>query len=379
MATQKVSDVLIETFPSSKLTGAMPALDGSAITGAGDPVTKSASDPVITTNPSGGVSHIWVNTTSGEMFVCTDATTDNNVWTNVGAGSGDIQTYIFGGTVSGYTSGGYRDGPANFNGIYKFSFASGVQNAAQIGIITVARHQGASQSSKSHGYTSGGGPIASSGANVIDKFTFATDNDATDVGDTLTAIQYTSGNSSSNHGYICGNSPGTNVIQKFTFAVDADSTDVANLSSARENNAGQNASAYGYAVHGNSSINIIDKYPYASDSDATDIGNLAFPRGAASGQSSETHGYTSGGSGGPGGNEIDKFSFATDGNATSVGVLTRANNNMAGQSSRTFGYSCGGDGGWTNVMDKFTFASDNDATDVGDLPAEKGYFHGHNY
>jgi hypothetical protein len=51
-------------------------------------IYKSSSDPTITANQSLGT--VWLNTTSGEMFVCTDATTDNNVWTNVGEGSGNI-------------------------------------------------------------------------------------------------------------------------------------------------------------------------------------------------------------------------------------------------------------------------------------------------
>tara|TARA_B110000495_G_scaffold83277_1_gene71628 strand:+ start:918 stop:2135 length:1218 start_codon:yes stop_codon:yes gene_type:complete len=379
VADGSITDVKVSDMAASKLTGALPAVSGAALTNLPQAYTKNASDPLITTNSTVGA--LWVNQVSGETYVCTDATTDENVWTNIGGGTGDVQPYVFGGTISGYTSGGYRD-PAsvgNFDGIWKFSFATGAQNAAQIGIITVARHQAVASSSKNHGYSAGGGTIPSPNINVIDKFTFASDNDATDVGDTVGIINYAGGNSSANHGYICGNDTPTDIIQKYTFAADAGSVDVANLSSSRQGNAGQNASAYGYSVHGSASTNIIDKFPFASDSDATDIGNLTYARWSSSGQSSETHGYTSGGDGGPGGNEIDKFTFASDNDATTVGVLTVGRNNIAGQSSRTFGYSCGGSGPWSNVIDKFAFASDGDATDVGDLPAEKGYFQGHNY
>ena len=44
--------------------------------------TQSASDPTTTTNPSGGVGTEWINTTSGDIFLCTDATTDANWWIN---------------------------------------------------------------------------------------------------------------------------------------------------------------------------------------------------------------------------------------------------------------------------------------------------------
>jgi hypothetical protein len=51
--------------------------------------TVSSSDPTITTNPS-AVGYLWINSTSGESYICTDITTDNNVWTNIGDGSGAI-------------------------------------------------------------------------------------------------------------------------------------------------------------------------------------------------------------------------------------------------------------------------------------------------
>ena len=73
-------------------SGNMPALDGSQLTGV-ESFTKSASDPTISTNPSGGVGTEWVNTTSGEIYLCTDATAGENVWTNVGAGTGNVAPF----------------------------------------------------------------------------------------------------------------------------------------------------------------------------------------------------------------------------------------------------------------------------------------------
>ena len=90
MSIQRVSDAMIESISSSKLTGSLPAIDGSALSGLADGVTKNANDPATDTNPSGGLGTLWLNTTSGELFMLTDATTDENVWTNVGAGTGDV-------------------------------------------------------------------------------------------------------------------------------------------------------------------------------------------------------------------------------------------------------------------------------------------------
>jgi hypothetical protein len=113
MALSKVVNNSIESVDASKLTGAMPALDGSNLTGidalpaagssgnvltsdgtdwssqapTGD-ITKSASNPAVDTNPSGGVGTMWLNTTTGEMYSLTDATTNTNIWTNVGDGTG---------------------------------------------------------------------------------------------------------------------------------------------------------------------------------------------------------------------------------------------------------------------------------------------------
>jgi hypothetical protein len=50
--------------------------------------TTETTDPLITSNLA--VGHFWINSTSGEAFVCTDATTNLNVWTNIGDGADNI-------------------------------------------------------------------------------------------------------------------------------------------------------------------------------------------------------------------------------------------------------------------------------------------------
>ena len=92
MAITKVTNSIIESLDASKLTGELPAALQS--------VTKSASDPAIDTNPSGGLGTVWANTTSGEMFVLTDATVDENTWTNVGGGEGNITPPMTGGIIT---------------------------------------------------------------------------------------------------------------------------------------------------------------------------------------------------------------------------------------------------------------------------------------
>ena len=96
----------------------------------------------------------------------------------------------------------------------------------------------AGNSSSESGYFSGGNTYHSN----IEKFPFATDTNATDVGDLLGATRHGIGQSGVNHGYHSGGHigpDGQNVIQKFAFASDQNSTDVGDLTSERQQGAGQ--------------------------------------------------------------------------------------------------------------------------------------------
>ena len=54
--------------------------------------TVSASNPAVNTNPSSGLGHVWFNKTTGDSYICTSATTDDNVWTNIGLGTNSIES-----------------------------------------------------------------------------------------------------------------------------------------------------------------------------------------------------------------------------------------------------------------------------------------------
>ena len=190
MAVNKLDITMMEDVGTSASqllqrdgSGNIPAVDGSQVIGLSE-FTTSASDPVVTTNPSGGVGTLWYNKTSGEMYVCTDATAGENVWTNVGAGSGNAGLF-FQGLSYGYAVGGDVSG-TNKNSIEKYSYASGTQNGVDTADLTVARREGASSKSRTHGYHAGG--YSGAYQNTIDKFSFASDGNATDVGDMVVAI-----------------------------------------------------------------------------------------------------------------------------------------------------------------------------------------------
>ena len=241
-------------------------------------------------------------------------------------------------TVSGYSTGGSPGAYGNV--IDKFPFAAD-GDATDVGNLTTLKFAPAGHSSTASGYTSGG--VYTTDINIIDKFPFSTDANATDVGDLTVARGYVAGQSSTASGYTSGGrriSPSLvyqNVIDKFPFATDANATDVGDLSVTRTDPAGQSSTVSGYSSGGSGPVyyNTIDKFPFATDANATDVGDLTESRAGPTPNQSTVSGYSSGGlnpSPSPAyESTIDKFPFATDANATDVGDLTIARSIGAGQ------------------------------------------------
>jgi hypothetical protein len=190
--------------------------------------------------------------------------------------------------------------------IDKFPFSTD-SNATNIGALTLARRYSAGQSSDVSGYTSGGQrtpqpspPINTFLVNNIDKFPFATDAGATDVGDLVLLSYATAGQSSTVSGYTSGGAgrtpPGLptatfpviirNNIEKFPFATNANATDIADLTVTRQEVAGQSSTVSGYTSGGYAppTVSTIDKFPFASDTNATDVGDLSSVRSGVVGQ-----------------------------------------------------------------------------------------------
>ena len=220
----------------------------------------------------------------------------------------------------------------------------------------------------------------------MDKQQFSTSNNATDVGYLFENAGMAAPSNSQTYGYMDGGEAATgdagiNTIQKYSFATDGNSTDVANstivslLVSGHSDWTGDYAyKAGGYSNAHGGRLNVIERYPFASDSNATDVGDLFTVTTDISGTSSLTHAYTQGGnSSGAIFDHIQKFAFAATSNSTDIGNLTLPRYHVSESSSITHGYAAGGnDGFFTSynvTIDKYTFATDADATDVGDVIA----------
>jgi hypothetical protein len=272
------------------------------------------------------------------------------------------------GEIAGYTSGG-----RGIDTIDKFSFTSD-GNATDVGNLYQPKWGPSGTSSSTHGYTAGGyatGQVL----NYVEKFSFAAGGNSSYTANLVdSAAKYkTVGVTSEIAGHVAG---GYSVpfaaftsIQKFVFASDTTVFNAGSLSVGGANGSGHSSTTSGY-VSGMSPVafNTIDKFPFATDSTAIDIGNLTISRRGMGTQSSASHGYTSGAQEAEGKNTIDKFSFTSDGNATDVGDLSAGRGNMAGTSSLESGYNAGGIvAGGFDVIDKFPFATDSNAANVGNL------------
>ena len=376
------ADNLVKLDANAKI----PACSGASLSVKPGPI-KNASDPAIDSNKSLGAE--WLNTTDGEMFICTDATAGANVWINVGEGSGNIlTTYHYQGSNYGYMAGAYGGPSATWmNTIERFSLTSD-GNAADVGDTTRAVEEPAGASSLTHGFVAGGGSNSPSGPqNVVDKFAFASSGNAVDHGDITVARYYAVGAFSATYGYVCGGEIAgpvdQDVIDKYAFASNVSGTDVGNLTDARSRGNCTSSTDYGYYNSGgyppNTAVNTIERYSFTTDGNASDVGDMGSTDfWQSSSSSSDTHGYFAGGNGsggnGPVINRIERHAFAASASGSDVGDITVARKWPSSSSSTTHGYTMGGrtGPGYSDVIDKFAYGASSNSADVGNLTSSKG-------
>ena len=349
-------------------SGKLPAIDGSQLTNISTS-TKSSSNPTIATNPSGGVGTEWHNTSTGNMYICTDATAGANVWKNVGVGSGHVGAYKFQGDTYAWRIGGGTGGIR----IERYPFASQT-NATDVGAClaygSLSCVGGAK--SKTHGFRVGGD---STGSTPIDKFVFTSGTPTvTDHGDLATGVYGAACAGNGDYiwkagGYASGGL--IDDIEKFATATDSNATKTGDLNTGVVYLAGgQSSETNGYMAGGHTgnygpSSSPIRKWSFAQDGNSTSTASLYQNQSYTSSNSSTTHGYAHGGY--PGINVIQKFTFAADNNATDVGDLVVAGDYCIGSSSNTHGYCAGNRNSPQNTIERYSFSADGNSTDWADL------------
>ena len=269
-----------------------------------------------------------------------------------GSGSAMLQ-----GTNYGYRLGGYAP-PGAMDTVDKYSFTSD-GNASDVGDLTIGRRFGQGVSGPTAVYVHGGWhsltPISPTYVVGIDAVATASDGNATDHGDIFQpnteGLWYHGANYSATHGYATGGA-GAGIPPPTSYG--------------RDN---------------------ITKFPFAvTGGTATDVSDLDIRQTRQQTSNSTTDGYNMGGIGydpdtssnvnsGNYINNINKFPFAsdTDGSADVGDMVNNVGFGSSNQQSTTHGYTSGGAGyppGVVNVIQKFPFSSFTTATDVGDLIAD---------
>ena len=309
--------------------------------------TLDANDPAVDTNPTDGVGTKWINTTSGEIFICVDATTDTNQW--IGQTTTTIQPRCF-----------FSGGVSDYLGEHNWTYATKI--------------------------------------NFITFVTPDTLGDAVSFGQLTETNQYFCGTSNgvNDRGVFGGGSASvspTNVIQYITCSTSGNSIDFGNLDVARvqagacSNGTTDRACWSGGGVTGvDVASNVIDYITISTTGNATDFGNLTNTREYTSALSNGTNdrGINAGGidnGGSPHLNEIDYWTISTTGNAQDFGNLTntRAAPGTASNDTDNRGLFMAGNynNAYSDVIDYITINTTGDATNFGDMDgADMGYGQG---
>tara|TARA_B000000609_G_scaffold156765_1_gene149946 strand:+ start:549 stop:1787 length:1239 start_codon:yes stop_codon:yes gene_type:complete len=356
-------------------TGQLPSLADSSYIGV---IARVASDNVF--GDSDGRYYYASGTDSGwRGFKTTQDSAEAAIAAPGGGGAAPSGSQVQGSAYGFRVGGEVPSDGTSLNIIDRYSFTSD-GNATDYGDLTVGRgsYLAGCTENDNYGYAAGG--YAPTGnTNIIDRFPYASAANAADVGDLSHSGYGKAGCSSTTHGYAIGGTPAVEVIDKFPFAASANASDIGDFaSSSRYYLMSASSSTTAYAVGGNGHYSV-EKVPFTSDGSMTNITGLTLTPPStysAAANSSETHGYTAGGyQGGPTQiNTIQKFPFAAEDAFSDVGDLTRTTANQAGSNSTTHGYVHGGQNpSVVNIIEKYSYSADGNSTDVGDLTTISWY------
>ena len=221
-----------------------------------------------------------IDTIMSFPFAADDAISDTTA--NLTAAKNGGQGVPIGDGLFNYVAGG-KTPAGSINVIEKYPTAN-ANDATDVGDLTDQRYSAGGGSSSTHGYRAGGTNPGSQATNIIDKWPFATDENATDVGDLTQQRGWGAAASSTTYGYYAGGfhwippSGRYNIIDKYAFASDGNATDVGDLTGTDHNNSGGSSSTHGFRLGGSAGTPTgstdIEKFAFASDGNATDVADL---------------------------------------------------------------------------------------------------------
>ena len=194
----------------------------------GAPSTGS-SDPTNTTNTN-AVGDRIINTTSGELFVCTSATTDQNTWEGQLGTSVNYLSFL---GNRGLWAGG--ETPSE-TAVIDYIAIDTTGNAADFGDLSANREGGAAVSNKTR-FVGAGGYTTPAITDIIEYVNFASLGDATDFGDRTYALYHGSQGASNGTRGIFGGGSDQKGLDYITIASTGNAADFGDFN-VMENNAG---------------------------------------------------------------------------------------------------------------------------------------------
>jgi len=219
-----------------------------------------------------------------------------------------------------------------------------------------------------------GGQGNPSNRDNIDYFTIASEGNAIDFGNMLSAAQTTQGLSSSTRGISYGHGePESNVIQYTEISTTGNAIDFGDCSLATRSGATWASPTRGMLAGGASKRKHIEYITIAAKGNGTDFGELTLSRRSLSGCSNSVRGLAMGGYDGSGSpyarySVIDYVTIASTGNAIFFGDLTNTVGANACAASPVRGINAGGSTpSGVNNIDYITIATTGNAQDFGDL------------
>jgi hypothetical protein len=112
-ATQEASAFATAAQGTLAASALQPTGDGSGLTGVSSSLatltdsTVSTVNPTLSTNPTSGVGHVWLNKTTGSQYILIDASSGANVWANADHNRPGVAPMVASGGTE-VTSGGYK-------------------------------------------------------------------------------------------------------------------------------------------------------------------------------------------------------------------------------------------------------------------------------
>ena len=346
----------IETIPRQVKDAelASDAIDHTAISDSF--IYLNSGDPAASNDTGEGyvLGSLWVNTTSGQQFICTATTAEDATWINQ-EGDDVNPPFVMQGTTYGWVAAGGTDpgGPAYYgsNNITRFSFTAPESGTAvgELSFNNQAANNGSMRSDtlalviggyQSHPSAYPGHQPGSAGTvDTMDSFTFTSPSTVTDIGEYGVAVSATASTTDGTTGFVMGGDNNSSV-----------KTDVTT------------------------------RMPLTSPHPMSDNGELSAVTGQGVGLTDLTYAFRVAGSSPPSMDTVEKMAFATtSGPFTDVGEISRATHGLGGCNGPTKGFVAGGGPPPLTArsdMETFTFASPFTSVDVGELDSQRAYTFG---